>query len=188
MNANEPAKKRYLGMTSAQIIVLAIFLLVNILIYGLLFALLQLNSREILGYIYFPLWLWMIGDHLRLTRRSGKLRRGVKIWQEEVSSEALQALRNLYRDVKTEKGYAWVDEHEVLIRRYYWPNWRVDSYWGYIDVNSKPPRLEYRLSLAELLFWGLFIIVFPPLGLILILIPLWISRRRIKNFIKDYIL
>ena len=143
-----------------------------------------INLIPILLFLEIPVFIWGIIDTTLLMRPKGKLKRGIRVWKEQLDPVMVQNLKNLQENkiVKERRIFSsritWfvlVEQEQRLInpdRKWFSTSWPI---MGYINLRNGFDELEYRMSLPML------IVIFPFLliliGFVILWINFWIQRK-----------
>ncbi len=148
--------------------------------------------------IFLGIFIWGILDTTFLLKRTGKIKRGIKIWSEPLPATMHTFLENLTDEIIEKRkylffssvvGFILAKNGEVLIqyRRKGWgTSW---PYVGYVDLRQTDPRIEYRVSLPMhlvLLPFILSIVAIPFIG-VLMGVNYYMERNAILNFVHKQV-
>jgi hypothetical protein len=143
----------------------------------------------------FFIFIWGVFDTYSLLKRTGKIKRGVKVWSEPLSESMRTFLESLTEDIIEERqflfrkkvvGFIKVENGEVLIQ-YRRKSWSTSwPYVGYVNLRKANPVIEYRASLPMHLFLTPFIvsIVAIPFVGVLMVVNYLLERGAILSFIR----
>ncbi|MFN8453103.1 MAG: hypothetical protein U0401_00265 [Anaerolineae bacterium] len=140
------------------------------------------------------IFVWGVIDTAFLIKRTGKIKRGIRVWSEPLSPSMRAFLEGLTEDIVEERqlffrkvkvGFIRVENGEAVIqyRRKYWStSW---PYVGYVDLRKVGP-IEYRASLPMHLCLLPFIltIVVIPFVVLLMGVNYYMERGAILGFIS----
>ncbi len=151
-------------------------------------------------FIMVGIFIWGVFDTTFLLKRTGNIKRGVKIWSEPLSEATRDFFENLSEDIVEERkhlflpsmvvGFIIAKNGEVLVQ-YRRKNWRTSwPYVGYIDLRKANLRIEYRASLPMHLFllpFVLTIVAIPFVGL-LMGVNFFQERNAILDFVHKQVI
>jgi hypothetical protein len=136
---------------------------------------------------FFAFAIWYLVDVYRFRKYDGKMRRGVKISSRELPINILQHLQKIRTDEVSVKGlsifpqeFVRVEPDGILI--FSSPE-KFTSTWicvGFIDLTLPFPELEYRMSLAGLVF----LVPFTIFGVLIFAVSFIQYKKAIDAFIE----
>jgi len=154
------------------------------------------NAQRILVLTIMFLFLAWFFESFFLTRRSGNMRRGFKIWSKPLSSKAQDYLSHLTKYVietrrvrlATTYSFVIVEDKEAIICPYYRS---IFPCVGFANLGEPNAQLEYRGGVSHFLVFLLALVyphylVIPVFALVLIL-NYWLSIWMVDSYLDKKI-
>jgi hypothetical protein len=130
-------------------------------------------------------FVWAYLDLVSLTRWSGKIKRGIRVWEEPIPDLTYNFLRSLREDIKDGTSFIRVGQEGAVV--FAFPRRFATSipYVGYVDFTKDVPKIQYRSTLPPLLSLIPFIIslVLLPFVAVVLIANHLVLRRAILSFI-----
>jgi len=154
------------------------------------------NDQRILGFTILFLFLAWFFESFFLTRRSGNIRRGFKIWSKPLSGKAQDYLTHLTKHIietrrvrlATTYSFVIVEDKEAIVCPYYRS---VFPCVGFVNLGEPNAQLQYRGGVSHFLVFVLAIVypyylIIPVFALVLI-INYWLSIWMVDSYLNKKI-
>ena len=163
--------------------------------YDYMFSFLS-NSQRILVIAIMILGLMWVLELFFLTKLSGKMKRGFKIWSKPLSNELRESLANPAKTIIEPHRYRGTifysfiisENNEVIICSY--PRTFIPCV-AYVNLKNPKAKLEYRGGISHFfvivlaLVYATYLVI--PVFALILTINYWVEIRSIDNFLSKKI-